>query len=720
MIGFNEETKTFFLNGKNFTYAMRVNSDGYLTHCYYGARVPECDFRYFKPEWVKSFNPGIPDSKHIYADIMQEYSTAYLGDFREPALVPEDERGARVADLSYLSHEILPVKPAIGSGIPTSRGGETLVIVLSDKNTGLSVKLFYTVYDEENILTRRAEIINGTGSTVTLRRALSATVDYYDSDFELMTLEGHHAREKTPEFTKLHHGRTSIGNIRGTTTANHANFTALLRPGTDEEKGEVFATSLIYSGSHYESVEVDESGRCRVSTGINPESFAWKLENGEKFETPELALCYSNRGLGQMSRQYHDFFRNYVINPRWVYTRRPVVLNSWEGMHFSFDRQRLFDTIDALKDSGIELFVLDDGWFGARNNDKAGLGDWFVNEEKLPGGLIAIADRCKQNGIKFGLWIEPEMVNPDSDLYRAHPDWAIAVPGRPAVPSRNQYVLDFSREEVVDYIKKLMYKVISESGASYIKWDMNRPLTENWSYALPADRQGELQHRFVLGVYSLAKYLTESFPDILFEGCSGGGARFDGAMLAYFPQIWTSDNTDADDRTVIQLGTELVFPMSSSSNHVSLSPNIRNGRIICADTRTNIAYGGIFGYEFDVAKYPKEEFERIKADVEKYHEIDDLILRGDLYRGCNRTEGNECVICVVSKDKKRAFATYYQALNPHKQNPRFKIPGLAGDKIYHIAELDVSVPGAVLSNLGICMPRVKKDFASYTLTLEAE
>ncbi|MBP5269563.1 MAG: alpha-galactosidase, partial [Clostridia bacterium] len=488
---------------------------------------------------------------------------------------------------------------------------------------------------------------------------------------------------------------------------------------TDEEKGEVFASSLVYSGSHYESAEVDEAGRTRLSAGINPESFAWKLAPGESFETPEAALCYSDGGLGGMTRAFHDFWRKYMIDPKWVSKRRPVVLNSWEGMHFSFDRDRLFATIDALNGSGIELFVLDDGWFGARNNDRAGLGDWFVNEEKLPGGLRAIADRCRENGIEFGLWIEPEMVNPDSDLYRAHPDWAISVPGREPVTSRNQLVLDFSRDDVVDYISALMKKVIAESGASYIKWDMNRPLTENWSAALPADRQGEVQHRFVLGMYRLARELTGAFPDVLFEGCSGGGGRFDGAMLAFFPQIWSSDNTDADDRSVIQYGTGLVFPLSASSNHVSLSPNIRNGRIIPARTRTDVAYLGTFGYEFDVRKYPADEFASIAADVERYKKIAPLVLDGDLYRDGNRFDRNEYVVTLVSKDKKNAYVTYYQALNPHKQNPKFRIPGLDPGLLYRIEELDLTLPGSVLANLGLCIPRFKGDFRTATFTLAA-
>lgn len=718
MIIYDESAKSFYLEGKNFTYALRVTPDGYLTKDYFGKKIARADLGYYKPEWVKSFNPVIPGSKALFADIMQEYATAFLGDYREPALIPCDGRGVKIADLKYDSFRLSPEKKPVSSGIPTARGGETLEITLRDFDSGLKVILYYTVYPDLGIITRRAETVNGTDGEIKLERALSFTLDFYDSNFELLTLWGHHAAEKIPERTPLHHGRSTVGNVRGTTSANHAAFAALVRPETTEEHGEVYASALLYSGSHYESAEVDEAGRTRLCAGINPESFGWTLSPGESFETPEAAICYTDEGIGGMSRAFHDFFREYVIDPKWAKRRRPVVLNSWEGMHFSFDRDRLFDTIDALRGSGIELFVLDDGWFGARSNDKAGLGDWYVNEEKLPGGLRAISDRCRENGLEFGLWIEPEMVNPDSDLYRAHPDWAITVPGRTPVASRNQLVLDYSRPDVLSWIKETMYRVISEAGVSYIKWDMNRPLTENFSRFLPAGRQGEVQHRFVLGMYELARFLTESFPNILFEGCSGGGGRFDGAMLAFFPQIWTSDNTDADDRMQIQYGTGLVFPLSASSNHVSLSPNIRNGRIIGAQTRTDVAFLGTFGYEFDVRKYPADEYARIAADVEKYKKIAPLVLEGDVYRKGMRPRDNACVISVVSKDKSSAYVTFYHALNPHKTKPRFTVPGLDPDRLYRIEELDLTLPGSVLSQLGLVIPRFRGDFctASFLLT----
>lgn len=721
-IRYSDELRTFYLTGKGFSYIMRVTPQGYLYHTYYGERLPDCDLSYYTPSTAPSFNTSIPGTSIRMCAIMQEYATEFLGDFREPALVPLDARGSRSCDLKYESYDILPEKPAVRSGIPTARGGETLVITLRDEATGLRVLLYYTVYADEDIITRRAEIVNNTQGNVHLERALSMTLEFFDRNFELVTIYGRHAHERNPQVTPLLQGRISVGNVRGITSHMHAPIVILRRPGAGEQSGEVYAASLTYSGSHYESVEVDESERARISMGINPESFNWLLEPGDSFETPEAVLCYSREGMGGMTRRHHDFFRKYMINPRWVDQSRPVVLNSWEGMRFSFDRDRLFETIDALEGRGIDTFVLDDGWFGARDNDRAGLGDWFVNEKKLPGGLSAIAEHCHEKGLKFGLWIEPEMVNPDSELYRAHPDWAITTPGRIPHEGRNQLVLDLTRRDVLDYIKNLMREVIATSGADYIKWDMNRSLSDNWSHMLPPERQGEVQHRYVLGVYELARYLTlECFPDVFFEGCSGGGGRFDAAMLAFFPQIWSSDNTDAYCRARIQYGTQLIYPLCASSNHVSRCPNRQTGRIANTDTRRNIAFFGAYGYEFDIKKLSEEELERIPADIAKYRELEQLMLCGDLYRNHTTFDGdcNELVQTVVSKDKRHAVTLYFQALDTVVGSPWIKVDGLDDSLSYHIEELDLTLPGAVLRCIGVVLPRFKHDFGSVLLTLNA-
>ncbi|MBQ8441043.1 MAG: alpha-galactosidase [Clostridia bacterium] len=713
--------KQFHLKGKNFSYVFGADRFEYLCHKYYGAPISDdADLGYFYRSHVyNDYTAHIPGVRDRFSSIYPEYPVANYGEFRDYAICVEDSRGCRVTDLHYEGFEILSEKPAIKSGIPTSRGGETLVISLWDEVLSLRVKLYYTVYEEENIITRRAEIENCGKEPVKLLRALSMSLDFFDHDFNILTLRGGHHEERHECLTPANYGKVSVGNCRGNSSHQNSPFIALLRPNVTEETGDVFACSLMYSGSHYECAEVDQYGKTRMMAGIQPETFTWKLESGERFETPEAILCYSDEGLGKMSRSYHDFYRNYVINPNFVYRPRPVVLNSWEGMHFNFDNKRLLSAIDAVKGSEIDTFVLDDGWFGARNNDKAGLGDWFVNTEKLPGGLKEISDHCHEAGMNFGLWIEPEMINPDSDLYRAHPDWIISAPDRKPILSRNQCILDLTRRDVLDHIKSAMYRVISESGANYIKWDCNRHMTENWSHLLPADQQGEVQHRYILGVYELATYLTESFPDILFEGCSGGGGRFDGAMLKFFPQYWTSDNTDANDRTEIQYGTGLCFPLSTHSCHVSASPNIRNGRSTSVRARTNIARQGILGYEFDPLRVSEEELSTIAENIKKYRATERLVLEGDLYRRENRLHSNFMSQTVVSKDKKQAMMVFYQALNPHNSDLIARAAGLDPDRHYRIEELDTVLSGSVLCNVGIYLERMPGDFDAVLFTLTA-
>ncbi len=710
--------KTFTLTGKDFSYIIFVDNHGYLCNRYFGAKIPDEDISYYKPAWQCGRTAQIDGSEDKYDDLMLEYSVSGNGDYREGAFLAEDSNGSRFFDLRYKGYEMLAKKPKLQSAMPVARGEETLVITLADEAEGFEVKLYYTVYENENIITRRAELVNAGAKPIKLLRALSMTLDLYDSNYKMLKLWGNHENERCVDIHKLHHGVQAVGTTRGTSSHEYNPFITLMRPNAEEESGEVVGILLMYSGSHYEALEMDNSSRARIVAGINPHDFSWKLEAGECFETPEAVICYSCGGLGGMSRGYHDFFREYVINPNFVHKPRPVVLNSWEGMRFTFDKDRLFSAIDDIKNTGIDTFVLDDGWFGTRDSSKSALGDWFENKQKLGGGLHVIADYCHQNGLNFGLWIEPEMVSPDSDLYRAHPDWAISTPDHTPIVSRNQCVLDFSRREVLDYIKQLMHDVVANSGANYIKWDMNRPLTENFSRTLPAERAQELQHRFVLGVYELAKYLTESFPDILFEGCSSGGGRFDGAMLAYFPQIWTSDDTDAHERTKIQYGTSLCYPLSSSSNHVSISPNLKTGRITPQSTRRDIAYNGPFGYEFDTNKIPADDIESIAEDIDKYREIQDLMLYGDLYRMSNTFEGNEFCQIVVSKDKSRAHLTYYQAINTHKGAPRIKVYGLAENRKYNIPELDLTLSGAVLKNVGLVLPKPMCDFATVTLSFK--
>ena len=711
----------FHLKGRGFSYIFGVNSFGILTHHYFGMPLPDdSDLQYlYQPHYFNDYTAQIDGSRDRYSAVYPEYPVANYGEFRDYAICVEDVRGVRVTDLRFEKAEVIGAKPVHPDGIPVATGGETLAVCLFDAVLGLRVKLYYTVYADENIITRRAAIENCGGAPVKLLRALSASLDFFDHDFTILSLPGEHAAERYAQWSPAVYGKTVFGNCRGISSHQSSPFVALMRKGCTEESGEVYGCSLIYSGSHYECVEVDQYGKTRFLAGIQPETFTWKLEAGECFETPEAAICYSGNGLGEMSRCYHDFYRRYIVNPNFVYKKRPVVLNSWEGMHFTFDNKLLMAAIDALEGSGIDTFVLDDGWFGARNDATAGLGDWWVNTEKLPNGLKEISDHCRKRGMKFGLWIEPEMINPNSDLFRAHPDWTIHAPDRKPLVARNQCILDLSRREVLDYVKETMYRVISESGADYIKWDANRHLTENWSEGLPADRQGELQHRHILGVYELAKYLTESFPDVIFEGCSGGGGRFDGAMLRFFPQYWTSDNTDAHDRSIIQFGTGLCFPLGCHSCHVSVSPNLRTGRPISAKTRAAIARQGVLGYEFDPLKVSQDELDAIYETVKAYRATEDLILEGDLYRGENSVQNNTMSQTVVSKDKKRALSVFYFALNNDNKDRLMKVYGLDPERRYRVVETGEVYSGAVLRYAGLPLKKTKSDFVAYLRTFEA-
>ena len=474
-----------------------------------------------------------------------------------------------------------------------------------------------------------------------------------------------------------------------------------------ETQGECYGFNLIYSGSFAITAEVSSNKSVRVQGGINDYLFSWRLNGGEEFVTPQVALCYSSNGLGGMSRAYHDFFREYIINPNRVKMRRPIVVNNWEATYFDFDNEKLFAIIDEAAKLGIDTFVLDDGWFGKRNDDKCSLGDWFVNDKKLKGGLKAVIERCKKDGLKFGLWIEPEMISEDSDLYRAHPDWAIKKDGIEPVRGRNQLILDLTRKEVVDYIFEVISKILKENEITYIKWDFNRTLTEFYSVSLPADRQGEFAHRYTLGFYDLAERLTSSFPEVLFEGCAGGGGRFDGGALYYFPQIWTSDDTDGLERTKIQWGTSFCYPVSSMSCHVSACPNHQTQRTTPFETRGAIASLGATGYELDLTKLTEAEKEQVKAQIASYKQVGDLILNGDLYRLSNQFDTNYFCEMIVSKDKTKAYVVGERFRgDPCDHDRILKLNGLDENKTYLIKELNVTASGKALMNAGVTYPRL--------------
>ena len=607
----------------------------------------------------------------------------------------------------YVSHKICDGVPEV-QGLPHARsGGQTLSVTLKDYCSDILVILNYTVWEDSDVIVRNAEIVNAGKEPVTLKKAFSFCTELPEREYSALRLYGSWAKERYPEVTKLGRGVVRIQSLRGASSHQMNPFMGILCESCTENVGECYGVQLIYSGSFAITAEVNYNGTLRLQGGINDLNFGWKLCGGERLITPQAALCYSCEGLGGMSRAYADFLRERIINPNFVYGRRPIVVNNWEATYFDFDDEKLFSLIDEAAALGIDAFVLDDGWFGKRNDDTSSLGDWFVNTDKLKGGLKPVIERCKKNGLKFGLWFEPEMISEDSDLYRAHPDWAVKKEGVEPVRGRNQLVLDLTRGEVVDYVFKAVSAILTEYEISYVKWDFNRTLTEFYSARLPADRQGEFAHRYVLGFYDLAERLTAKFPNVFFEGCAGGGGRFDAGALYYFAQIWTSDDTDGLERTKIQWGTATCYPVSGMSCHVSACPNHQTQRITPFETRGAIASLGATGYELDLTKLTEEEKQNVKEQIKAYRQIDDLVLKGDLYRLSNPFESNYFCEMLVAKDKVRAYVVGERFRgDPCDYDRILKLYGLDENKTYRITELNLTASGKALLNAGVLFPRL--------------
>ena len=718
-IFFDEAKKIFFLESKNMTYAFGIHSCGCLQHLYYGKKVGRDDLRYIAAGGPTAFALRLPeDGKTSYQHLLAEAPAYGRGDFREPMYAIRDEKGDRLSELVYVSHRIYSEKP-MPRGLPALREGETLMVELADKVHPLTVRLYYTVYDDIDALARRAEFLNNGDGAIFLDCAFSFSVDLPRSDFDVITPYGVWAREFQLDRTPICHGVTEIGSKYGATSATTNPFLVLAAKGADEQQGEVFGFNLVFSGAFTMKTELSVMGTVRVQGGAPGFDFSWKLEKGECFPTPEAVLVYSDKGLSGMSHEFHDLYRKHLINPRYVHASRPVLINSWEGAYFTFDNERLMKIIDGVKGTGVDMFVLDDGWFGVRDNDRAGLGDWTVNEKKLKGGLKTIIDYTHAAGMKFGLWFEPEMVNPDSDLYRAHPDYAIHCPGHDPLLGRNQLVLDITRADVRDAIVAAVSKVLRENEIDYVKWDFNRAVAENYSAHLPADRQKEFQYRFALGFFDLCERLVNGFPNILFEGCSSGGARFDAGLMYYFPQIWTSDDTDAYMRTLIQYGASLIYPLSVHSCHVSACPNHQTKHTTPFYSRANIAHLGATGYELDPAVISEEERAQIADQVAAYRETEDLVLEGDLYRLCSTASSNFFAEELVAKDKSRALITAMRAISVANDEIRTVYPqGLDGDALYRVRELDITLHGSTLMHAGLKLSFPKEDYATAVWHIE--
>ena len=711
----------YHLKTRNTSYVFHVTRTGHLEHLYYGAalkRVTQADARamsekrVFPAGNVISYDPQ--HSEVMLEDLCLEMSSRGKGDIREPFVEVVCSDGGRTSDFLYEAYSVSAQKDAYETlpGSVSDGTYEHLCITLRDAAASLLMELHYYVYPDCDVICRSTRLINEGERDVRILRLMSMQLDLESSGYAVSAFTGAWAREMDRTDTAVAAGKYVISSSAGT-SSNRANpFFMLHRPDTSERFGECWGFNLIYSGNHYELVEVNSFGKTRVLSGINPAGFSWRLAPGEAFEAPEAVMSWSDQGFTGISTSMHRFVRKHIVRGPWRDQLRPVLLNSWEAAYFHFDESKLLRLAKAGRKAGIELFVMDDGWFGARNDDTSSLGDWYVNKKKLPGGLEGICRKINDLGMDFGIWVEPEMVNTNSDLYRNHPQWIMQIPGREHSEGRNQRILDLANPEVADYITGVMASVFSSADIKYVKWDMNRIFSDVWSPYLPADRQGETAHRYICGLYRILRSLTERFPQILFEGCASGGNRFDLGMLCYFPQIWASDNTDAICRASIQEGYSYGYPMSVVSAHVSAVPNHQTQRITPLDTRFAVAAFGLLGYECNLSDMKKEDLDKIRLQIELYKEWRKVLQRGSFYRGRIGAGLHEW-IC-VSEDKTKAAGMLMQELiQPNTQYEYFRAAGLKSTGRYRFRDMtagfrdmpgeteEVVVSGDVLMNAGI-------------------
>jgi alpha-galactosidase len=707
-IVFNEKDKIFKLDTKGSSYIIQIFDEGYLLHLYYGAKIPDMNVSGLAYRGMyASHHPSNSKINEKYGtdqafsmDVApMEYPTFGAGDFRASALQIKNFEGNDVTDIRYKSHKIYKGKAEL-QGLPATYANEdeatTLEILTEDKKTGAQVTLIYTVFENYSAMTRSVKVTNASSKAMDIEKVHSVSVDFPSMDYKFVHLYGEWFEERIEVQRKLEHGTQGIYSKRGGSSHEHNPFAALIGLDATEDFGEAYGFNFVYSGNFTMEVDCDARGCSRFVGGINPETFTWHLEPNETFQTPEMVMVYSNQGLTGMSQTFHRLYRKHLISSKWRDVKRPLLINSWEAAYFDFDDDKLVAFAEEAKKLGIEMLVMDDGWFGKRNNDDSSLGDWYVNENKLKGGLGSLIKRVNDVGLKFGIWYEPEMISPNSDLYRAHPDWCLHIEGRDKSIARNQLVLDMSRQDVVDNIFEQMSSVFSNNKIDYIKWDYNRSLTEVASLLLPCERQKETFHRYILGVYQLMDRFTKAFPDVLFENCASGGGRFDTGMLYYSPQIWTSDDTDATERCTIQFGTSLCYPVSSMGAHVAARPRTS------LEARGDVAMMGSFGYELDPRKLSDAEKAIVKDQIAQYHKYYDVIHFGDFYRLIKPTENDyHCAWEYVSEDKKEALAVVYTMRQ--RRTPFFilKLKGLDADKMYKDEETGEVYSGALLMNAGI-------------------
>ena len=724
-VRFDEKKNLFTLQTTDSTYQMKVDDHGVLLHTYYGAAADETDFSYLIGPEDRGFSGQPGDEKKNRTYSMDYYPLEYPvqgnGDFRVKALKAGFEGEVPALDLRFVSYEqgkgkySLPGLPALFEA--EKEEAETLKITLKDRVEEIYVTLFYGIFEKKNIITRAASIENRSEKNVVLKRALSLGLDFMEGDMDLIHFYGKHAGERQFERRNLPHGITEISSSRGTSSHHHNPFVILCDRETTEDFGNAYGISFIYSGGFRIQMEKDQVDGIRLVCGIDDEEFLWKLAPGESFVTPEAALSYSENGLTALSDQFQKAYHANLIRSPWKDKKRPTLVNNWEATYFGFDAEKLLKIAGEAADLGLDMLVLDDGWFGKRDDDNSGLGDWFVNEEKLGCTMKELVDRVNALGLKFGIWLEPEMVSEDSELYRTHPDWVLRIPGREPNRSRNQLVLDLSRKEVREYMKKFIDDTLSCANISYVKWDMNRSVDNVYSAADPTLSQGAVRHKYVLGLYEVMEDMLTRHPDLLLEGCSGGGGRFDAGMLYYAPQIWCSDNTDAIERLRIHYGTSFGYPMSSVSAHVSVCPNHQNGRVTPFKTRGICAMQGSFGYELDLSKLSEEDKAEAKRQITVYNENWELFQSGSYYRLNSPMEERDYTAwSYVSGDQRKAsLSVIYTDLHGNPKPVRVKLKGLKKDAAYDVG--GTVCTGAALMRGGLLIPKPACNYDSYMVCI---
>lgn len=717
---FDSNQRLFTLQTDHSMYQMKADRYGVLLHTWFGEKGSDFDYSYLITYADRGFsgNPYDAKEERTYSlDVLpQEFPTYGNGDYRSSALKVRYPDGTYACELKYSRHEIKSGKYSL-PGLPALYGTEdtkadTLIITLEDTRRCFYVHLYYGVLEKLDIITRAVCVENHSDEDIFIENIQSTCVDYINGEYDLHTFYGRHVKERSHQRAALRHGIQSVGSTRGTSSHQYNPFLILSDKDTTEDQGRCYGFSFLYSGDFLGQAEYDQYNQTRVLMGIHPENFTFCVKPDDKFYAPEVAMAYSGRGLGALSHIYHNAYRENLCQSKWKNVRRPVLLNSWEGVYFNFNAEKLIKMAKDAAGLGVELFVMDDGWFGKRELDVSGLGDWVVNEKKLGCTLRELSDQIHDLGMMFGIWFEPECVNEDSDLYRAHPDWALEIPGKRPCRSRGQLVLDFSREDVREYIFSHMCEVLDSARIEYLKWDLNRSLADLYSAILPSGRQGEVAHRFVLGLYDVLEKLTRRYPDMLIEGCSGGGGRFDPGMLYYTPQIWCSDDTDAIERLSIQYGTSFCYPISTMGSHVSKCPNEQTGRITPLDTRATVAMAGTFGYELDVNKMSEEEKEAVSAQIVEFKKYYDLIQYGDYYRLTDpekakgyhgwqfaAKDGSEALLCAVALQ-----------IRPNGPGCWMRLKGLKPESTYLINGKEY--PGDVLMNGGLLLPAAEVEYES--------